>query len=67
MRFMKYIFLIQRYIHRLHQKPEMIKLLPISPGEEEIEGSCIQDAQHRDYIFEPNPAGYFSYIITAVS
>ena len=44
-----------------NQKPEYIKLLPISP-EMEIDYDALPSA-NMDYIFEPNPAEIFSYIL----
>jgi len=44
-----------------NQKPEIIKLLPISP-EMEIDYDALPNAS-MDYIFEPNPAEIFSYIL----
>ena len=44
-----------------NQKPEVIKLLPISP-EMEIDYDALPNAS-MDYIFEPNPAEIFSYIL----
>lgn len=44
-----------------NQKPEIIKLLPIVP-ELEIDHNALPMA-NMDYIFEPNPADIFSYIL----
>ena len=44
-----------------NQKPEVIKLLPIVP-ELEIDHNALPMA-NMDYIFEPNPADIFSYIL----
>lgn len=44
-----------------NQRPEVIKLLPISP-EMEIDYDALPNA-NMDYIFEPNPAEIFSYIL----
>jgi len=44
-----------------NQKPEYTKLLPISP-EMEIDYEALPSA-NMDYIFEPNPAEIFSYIL----
>lgn len=44
-----------------NQKPEIVKLLPISP-EMEIDYDALPNAS-MDYIFEPNPAEIFSYIL----
>jgi F-type H+-transporting ATPase subunit gamma len=44
-----------------NQKPEVHKLLPISP-EMEIDYEALP-AANMDYIFEPNPAEIFSYIL----
>jgi F-type H+-transporting ATPase subunit gamma len=44
-----------------NQKPEVVKLLPISP-EMEIDYDALPNAS-MDYIFEPNPAEIFSYIL----
>ncbi|HPP94200.1 MAG TPA: FoF1 ATP synthase subunit gamma, partial [Spirochaetota bacterium] len=43
------------------QKPEIIKLFPITP-EVEIDQDFLPPA-NMDYIFEPNPAEIFSYIL----
>ncbi len=44
-----------------NQRPEVVKLLPISP-EMEIDYDALPSA-NMDYIFEPNPADIFSYIL----
>lgn len=44
-----------------NQKPEVVKLLPISP-DMEIDYDALPNA-NMDYIFEPNPAEIFSYIL----
>jgi F-type H+-transporting ATPase subunit gamma len=44
-----------------NQKPEVVKLLPIAP-EMEIDYEALP-AANMDYIFEPNPAEIFSYIL----
>jgi len=44
-----------------NQKPDMLKLLPITP-EMEIDSDDIPNAS-LDYIFEPEPAKIFSYIL----
>lgn len=44
-----------------NQRPEAVKLLPIAP-EMEIDYDALPSA-NMDYIFEPNPAEIFSYIL----
>jgi len=50
-----------KVISLANQKPEVVKLLPIAP-EMEIDYEALP-AANMDYIFEPNPAEIFSYIL----
>lgn len=50
-----------KVISNANQKPEIIKLLPIAP-EIEIDHDVLPSA-NLDYIFEPNAADIFSYIL----